>query len=81
MSKASAFGKALYLLQAIEKNKNPTDMLANLDSDWLDLVELLDEIDLVSMKENSLTLSDKGKRVLYYFDKLNMDNNPLIMLK
>jgi hypothetical protein len=82
MSTSSAFGKALYLLQAIELNKkNPREILGRLDSNWLDLLQLLDEINLVSFEEDNLTLTDKGKRVLYYFDKLNMNNNPLILVK
>ena len=79
MDNISAFNKAIYILQVIENENDATNSIANLDTKWQEILKLLEEMDLTKIIEGNHKLTDKGKSVLYYFNKLNLDNNPLIL--
>ena len=82
MNKGSFFRKALYLLEIIEKNEN--DELVKLLNEETNLIKVfvhLNQLELITEENSVFRLTKKGQNVLYYFNKMVMDNYPLIRVK
>lgn len=78
----SSFNKALLLLEILEnKEYDELETLLRLESIYKDILELLLELDLVYIDNDTYLLTEKGRNIFYYFNKLNLDNNPLIRVK
>lgn len=75
----SSFNKSLLLLEIVEKKENDDlETLLKNSPDFVEVLKLLLELGLVILEEEKYVLSDKGKNVYYYFNKLDQNSNPLI---
>ena len=80
--KYSSFNKALDLLGIIEREEDiDVKRIYKRNPDLIDVLEILLELELVSLEDGEIVLTDKGKNVFYYFNKHNQDNTPLIRVK
>ena len=78
----SSFNKALLILEVIENEKyDELGTLIKLEPFYTDILDLLLEYELVHLHDEVYELSEKGKNILYYFNKMNPDNTPLIRVK
>ena len=78
----SSFNKSLRLLEIIEKEEGINlKTLHRRNPELIGVLDMVLELGLVSMDEGYYFLTEKGKNVFYYFNKLNLDNNPLIRVK
>ena len=78
----SSFNKSLELLGIIERNKDiNVKRIYKRNPDLIDVLEILIKLEFVSLVDEKLVLTDKGKNVFYYFNKYSQDKNPLIRVK
>ena len=66
-------------MEIVEKKENDDlETLLKISPDFVEVLKLLLELGLVILEEEKYVLSDKGKNVYYYFNKLDQNSNPLI---
>ena len=66
-------------MEIVEKKENyDLETLLKISPDFVEVLKLLLELGLVILEEEKYVLSDKGKNVYYYFNKLDQNSNPLI---
>ena len=66
-------------MEIVEKKENDDlETLLKISPDFVEVLKLLLELGLVILEEEKYVLSDKGKNVYNYFNKLNQNSNPLI---
>jgi hypothetical protein len=82
MIKGSFFKKSLYLLEMIDKNeKQELVKLLNEETELIKVFVHLNQLELIAENNSEFCLTEKGKNVLHYFNKMVMDNYPLIRIE